>query len=156
MQKFDEVMASAGHGTGVTMKRCVCGKLLKVIETTSRWYSGIVNYDETLCRDCRKEFEDKPRIICLGCKTLQGFMEPQRAKTGFVFERRKHYHIEKCPKCEPLISATPILEHELFCRERKIVTVKDLDLVQDIEQKTLQGKREADKLRRELQARPTQ
>jgi len=136
------------------MRRCLCGELLTVNEHTTRWYSGLVNYDETLCADCRKEFSDMSRIVCLGCKTLQGFMKPQTAKTGFKFEGRRHYHIAKCPRCAPQSSATPVLEHENFCRARKIVTVRDLDLVQEIEQKTLSGLKQADKLRKELGSSP--
>lgn len=134
----------------VEHRRCLCGKMLQVNEFASRWYSGVVNYTEVLCGDCRKNFADKARIVCVGCKRLQGFMDPQRAKTGFVFKSRHHYHIAKCPKCAPESNATPVLEHEAFCRDQKIVTKTNLDLLQEIEQKSLRVRSEADKLRAEL------
>ena len=132
------------------MRRCICEKMLTVNEHTTRWYSGIVNYDETLCGDCRRNFKGHARIVCLGCKSLQGFMKPQTAKTGFKFEADRHYHIEVCPRCRPDKYATQVLEHEQFCRARRVVTVANLDLIQEIEQKTLQGVAAADKLRQEI------
>jgi hypothetical protein len=137
-------------GQLTALKRCLCGKMLQVTEHVRRWHSGVVNYDETLCGDCRKEFADKSRIVCLGCKSLQGFVSPTTEKTGFKFEGRKHYHIEKCPRCKPGIVATPVLEHESWCRHRRFPLKPNWDLVQEIEQKSLQGVKMADKLRAEI------
>jgi hypothetical protein len=134
-------------------KSCLCGKMLKSSEHVKRWYSGVVNYDDVLCQDCRKTYGDMARIVCIGCKRLQGFIGPHRATTGFQFERRKHYHIGACPKCDNA-AATPVLEHEQFCRTNGIATKTNLDLVQEIEQKTLQGRLAADKLRAELKLSP--
>ena len=131
-------------------KTCLCGKFLRVDEHIQRWHSGVVNYDETLCDSCRKEFTDTARIVCLGCKRLQGFVKPGKERTGFEFVTKHHYHIAKCPQCAPSASSTPVLEHEQWCRHRKIPTKPNWDLVQEIEQKTLQGVRAADKLREEI------
>lgn len=131
-------------------KSCLCGKMLKSDEHVKRWYSGVVNYDDILCQDCRALYGDMARIVCIGCKRLQGFFAPGRESTGFQFERRKHYHIVKCLNCDPAASATSVIEHEHFCRSRGIPTKVNLDLLQEIEQKTLQGQRDADKLRAEL------
>jgi hypothetical protein len=137
-------------GLLVAHKTCLCGKFLRVDEHIRRWHSGVVNYDETLCGDCRKDYGETARIVCLGCKRLQGFVNPHKASTGFQFVTKQHYHIAKCPKCDPNITATPVLEHEQWCRHRKITTKPNWDLVQEIEQKTLQGKAAADKLRAEI------
>lgn len=137
-------------GPLVAMKRCLCDKMLQTNEHVRRWHSGVVNYDEALCDDCRKEFADKSRVVCLNCKRLQGFVSPTREKTGFVFEARKHYHIARCPKCVNGITATPVLEHEHWCQHRRIPTKPNWDLVQEIEQKALQGRAAADKLREEI------
>lgn len=131
-------------------QRCLCHKLLKVDEYVRRWHSGVVNYDEALCSTCRKDYGDKSRIVCLGCKTLQGFVDPHKATTGFEFVGKHHYHIAQCPRCKPEIVATQVLEHERWCRHRKVTTKPNWDLFQEIEQKTLQGKQEATKLRAEL------
>ncbi len=137
-------------GPLVAKKLCLCDKLLRIDEHIRRWHSGIVNYDEALCNDCRKEFGAKSRIVCLGCKQLLGFVDPHLEKTGFQFAARQHYHVAKCPKCDPKIVATPVLEHEQWCRHRGVATKPNWDLVQEIEQKTLQGVRAADKLRAEI------
>ena len=124
--------------------------MLRIDEHVRRWHSGVVNYDETLCNDCRVEFGDKARIVCLGCKKLLGFVDPHLEKTGFRFETKRHYHVSKCPKCDPAIMATPVLEHDQWCRHRGVTTKPNWDLVQEIEQKTLQGKLSADMLRAEI------
>ena len=134
------------------MRLCMCGKMLSADENSRRWYSGVVNYDEMLCDSCRKDYGDKARLVCLGCKTLQGFMDPQRAKTGFQFEGKKHYHLGKCISCAPDIKATSVLEHERWIRARGMVSQVNLDLLQEIEQKTLQGVSEVNKLRQELKS----
>lgn len=147
MNDFQEAWSG---GSFAPHKKCLCGKMLKVSEHVKRWHSGVVNYDETLCDDCRKNYAETARIVCLSCKTLQGFVNPTKEKTGFEFVSKRHYHIAKCPKCDPSITATPVLEHEQWCKHRRIPVKPNWDLVQEIEQKTLQGKVEADKLRAEI------
>jgi hypothetical protein len=139
----------------IKMRRCMCGRMLRADEDARRWYSGVVNYDEMLCDSCRKDYGDKARLVCLGCKSLQGFMDPQRAKTGFVFEGKKHYHLGRCISCAPDIKATAVLEHERWICARGMVSKVNLDLLQEIEQKTLQGVAEVDKLRQEINSAST-
>lgn len=136
----------------VLHKKCLCSKLVPSVGNFVRRHSGVVNYDEILCPDCRREFQGFARVVCLRCKSLQGFMSPYRDKvTGFEMRGGQHYHIDGCPKCVNGVAATPILEHVRHCRARGVVTRQDLDILQEIEQKTLQGQREAATLRAELQ-----
>lgn len=148
--KFLEELVNFDSSQLTAHRRCLCGKMLQTLEHSARWFSGVVNYTEVLCAGCRKDYADKARIVCVGCKTLQGFMDPQRAATGFVFKAKRHYHIAKCPKCDPSSSATPVMEHDAFCRDQKIVTRSNLDLLQEIEQNSLRAKRESDRLRAEI------
>lgn len=139
---------------------CLCGKLLDATTHTRKWHSGRweggkqispgVNYTTVMCADCSKEFDEWPRIVCVGCKTLMGFIKWGRQSTGFVFEKGRHYHIADCPKCNPKRQSTPVLEHDHFCRQNRVNTVTPLDLLQEIEEKTLQGKRDAAKLKESL------
>lgn len=130
-------------------KRCVCGAEHKLSTMSRKLFSGVVNYTERLCRDCGTQRAELPRIVCLGCKTLMGFMEkPSRHASGFRFEKRGTYHIEKCPKCEPGRSATPVLELMRYMKEQGQCVKTDKDLVQEVEQKSLQGAVEAAKFHR--------
>jgi len=141
---------------------CLCGKLVVVEDYLRKYHSGRffkgkqitpgINYTALLCDDCVKEFAEWSRIVCLGCKDLMGFYKPGRQATGFVFEKRRHYHIVDCPKCNPRRPATPVLEHEQFCKERGIKTDTAQDLLQEIETKILQAEAEAARLRAEFQA----
>lgn len=141
---------------------CLCGKLLDIAVYSRKWFSGRyrggivvsagVNYTDILCADCRKEFEGWPRIVCLGCKSLMGFYKPGRQATGFVFERGRHYHIRQCPKCNPKIQSTPVLEHDEFCAATGFKVDPSLDLLQEIGQKVLQGEAAAARLKEEYES----
>lgn len=126
---------------------CLCGKLLPTREYQKKYYSGFINFTGILCSDCLANFKGHSRIVCVGCRRLMGFFEPQRDRSGFVFERDKCYHIAECPKCNNDVRATPVMELERYYREQHMRTDADQDIVQEIEQKRLQGEREADKLR---------
>lgn len=146
--------------TFASMEPCLCGKVVDVAECTQRWHSGRfaagrqlspgINYTDLLCADCRKEFAGMPRIVCLGCRSLMGFYKPGRQSTGFEFERNRHYHIAECPRCNPEVRSTPVIEHEDFCRANRVETVVANDLLQEIEQKRLQAEVEAARLREEF------
>jgi hypothetical protein len=151
---------------GTPWAECLCRKLLNVITWQRKWHSGRwvngkeiepgVNYTDLLCEDCRKEFHNWPRIVCLGCRRLMGFYRPGKQSTGFVFEMGRHYHILDCPRCNPTRRSTPVLEHEKFCRDNGIPTKTNKDLLQEIEQKVLHAEAEAAKLRAEFEASKTQ
>ncbi len=153
--------AAGNRVSGTRYADCLCGKLLDAEQWTQKWFSGVtakngkvltpgINYTALLCADCRKEFVGMPRIVCLGCRSLMGFYKPGKQSTGFVFERFKHYHITDCPRCNPARASTPVLEHDRFCLLNKIPTRTNPDLIQEIEIKTLQGQRDAAKLKEEL------
>ena len=141
---------------------CICGNLLKIVDYERKWHSGRfyegkqispgINYTDLLCEDCRTEFKDMPRIVCLGCRRLMGFIKPGKQATGFEFVRGRHYHIISCPRCDPKNPCTPVIEHEKFCKEHGIKTSTNQDLLQEIEQKILQAEQEAARLRAEFQA----
>lgn len=136
--------------TRVPMRSCVCGKLLVEAEHTRLRHSGIKNFKECFCPDCRKEFEPFVRVVCLGCGTLAALQAPSRASTGFEFKRGSCVHVYRCPECVPDLTVLPVLEHVQYCRAKGIPTNVDLDIVQEAERKFLQGKAEADKMRSEL------
>lgn len=160
-----EALRRVDTDSSVTMTRyepCLCGKLLDVTQWERKWYSGRwrggkqispgINYTDLLCEDCRKEFSDAPRIVCLGCRSLMGFYKHGKQSTGFVFEKKRHYHIVDCPRCNPSRRSTPVVEHERFCRVNDIPTDTNYDLLQEIETKILQAETEAAKLREEFQS----
>ena len=162
-----EALRDAERGAiGSAHSSCLCGKLISVLEHQSKWHSGRwskgkcfspgINYTDLLCEDCAKEFKGWPRIVCLGCKSLMGFYKPGKQPTGFVFETGRHYHIKECPKCNPDVRATTVIEHEQFCDGNKVVTNTNQDLLQEIEQKILQGEKDTDTLRAKLRSSQTQ
>jgi hypothetical protein len=127
-------------------KACICGKLVHVSECGKRWYSGVVNYSEVLCEDCRRGVKGRARIVCLSCRTLQGFVPPQRHPSGFRFAADTHYHVDGCTRCKPGTFATPVLEVIAWCKDQRIPIVRDEDIVKEAERKTLTGRAESAKV----------
>lgn len=138
-------------GPGDMRQACLCGKLVSLTDNLRPWHSGIVNYRECLCADCRREYAAYARVVCLGCKTLQMFVKPQKAATGFEFVGKTHYHVDGCPTCRHITSA-PVMEHLRYCRDQGKPTNVDLDIVQEAERKVLLGEVAATKMRAELQS----
>lgn len=158
-----ELLRQAADLKSNPIRPCLCGRMLRYSEYARKRYSGIlkqsgeiaeagVNYTDLLCADCRRQFDGYPRIVCLGCRELMGFMAPGRQATGFEFVRHRHYHIASCPRCSPQSHSTPVLEHERFCRVNGIPTKTNFDLLQDIEQKRLQVEKKVAIVRARLNA----
>ncbi len=150
LKELHKALAEPTKGPKVPHRACLCGKLLQESEFTVNCHSGIVNFAECLCAECRKETAGFVRIVCLGCRGLMCMVAPQKVSTGFEFKTGTCVHVEKCQSCSPGLTAVPVLEHLRFCRDRGIPTNVDKDIVQEAEQKALQGERAADKLREEL------
>ena len=161
-EMLEALRAQGNVGDFTPFAPCLCGSLLDVKQYQRKFHSGRfhdgecvepgVNYTDLLCDDCRKSFEGYPRIVCLGCRRLMGFVAPTVESTGFEFEKNRHYHIVDCPKCNPKAKATPVLEHEKYCKERGIPTRTNEDLLQEIEQKILSAEKEAERMRQEFEA----
>lgn len=131
--------------------RCLCGTIIPRDELQMR-HSGEngVTYTSTLCKSCLDSYKEAARVVCKACLRLQGFLEPTKCRDGFEYERGKHYHINGCPQCKPGVFRTPVIEHESWLRVRRMAVKHDLDLVQEIEQKSLQSDREFRKVRSDL------
>jgi len=161
-EELDALRRPAANIVMSSWSGCLCGKLLPILEWQRKWHSGRwvggkciepgINYTDLMCEDCRVEFKNWPRIVCIGCRSLMGFYKPGKQATGFEFKKDGHYHILDCPKCNPGVKATAVLEHEQFCKVNKIPTTTNQDLLQEIEQKLLQAEREAAKMRAEFQS----
>lgn len=141
MQNFLTVLKQ-DHGKGTAYERCLCHKLVP-LDQCRKLYSGVRNYTEILCPDCRANLKDYARIVCLGCRRLTSFLPPQRHKCGFVFERGKHYHIRECCFCSPKtvaadsrvpVLACPVLELEQYAKAQRFRTDVDKDIIRHAEQ----------------------
>jgi len=136
------------RGKNLTSTACTCGKMIQLDPGSIRkWFSGQVNYIEILCGDCRKRYADLPRIVCMTCKELMAFMEPSKdPKSGFEMKSKHHYHINRCPRCAPEATSSPILEQDAWMAGIGMKTPTNQDLIQEIEQKRLQITKDCEKL----------
>lgn len=80
--------------------------------------SGVVkNAISPLCSGCQSTFGDYGKLVCCGCNTVIGWMEPQKDVDGFEFKKFKSYHIRSCPKCSPGLDKAEIIEKILYLRQ---------------------------------------
>ena len=98
---------------------CICGKYMPVSDCTVAW-SGYTNYVVALCPDHLRDLAEYARVVCPRCRMLVALLKPHKEKTGFVVERGKVYHVEKCRFCDPESEKSGIVEKIVFYRARKI------------------------------------
>jgi hypothetical protein len=80
--------------------------------------SGVVDkVISPLCSKCQSTFGDFGKLVCCGCNTVIGWMEPQKDKDGFEFKKFKSYHIRSCPSCSPGLEKAEIIEKILYLRQ---------------------------------------
>jgi hypothetical protein len=83
--------------------------------------TGIVMAHEPLCFECRNTLKDQARIVCVKCRVVVLWVDPNReATSGFEFKRRKSYHIQRCPVCAEGLEQAPVLEKVIYYRENNI------------------------------------
>lgn len=132
-----------------------CGRAMMVTpQNTKRYYSGVVNFSETMCADCSKTTKGFYRVICVTCKAPILADSPKTTPKGFKLEAGKCYHTKSCPTCAPNSPASSVIEIENYHRENHIPSVQDQDLVKEIETKSLQGAAEAEKLKQSFGTLP--
>lgn len=83
-------------------------------------YTGITYVQEPLCGECRETFRDQARIACINCREVILWADPHRDPSGFTFEKRKIYHVQKCPTCDENVTQSRILEKVLYYEENNI------------------------------------
>jgi len=133
-----------------------CGTCGNQLQGTSaipkRRFSGVVNYDATLCPECEKGWVGYSRLVCVKCHRLVAFMKPRREPCGFTYKSEFSYHIRHCPTCQPTTPdgrpspGASVMEYERYCRDQKVAIKPNEDLIQEIEQKSLQAESEANKV----------
>jgi len=130
-----------------------CGEQLRGPDAIpKRRFSGIVNYDATLCRECQSGWAGYSRIVCVKCHRLVAFMKPRREPCGFTYKQEFSYHVRHCPTCHPTTAdgrpspGASVMEYEMYCRDQKLAIKPNEDLIQEIEQKSLQAEAEATKM----------
>ena len=99
--------------------KCLCGHY-RLVDSFPLEKTRAVAYPSRVCAPCVRDWAPFARIVCLNCRDLVGVMSPGKERTGFVWERGKHYHVERCAVCTPGLQAAPVLEKILFYRVNNI------------------------------------
>lgn len=101
--------------------RCACNKLVPATEATHIW-SPILMADavEPICPGCRPDFKGTARLVCAACRSVIGWLPPQRDAHGFRIESDKCYHVRHCRVCKKGLQGADILEMVLFYKSRGI------------------------------------
>lgn len=109
-------LLNPNNGQCVHCKKFVAMSSMPIINT------GIVFAQEPLCSECSRTLSEQARIICINCRVVVLWVDPHKDKTGFTFHRRRSYHIKGCPKCQPGLEKSQVLEKLIYCREHNIPT----------------------------------
>lgn len=99
---------------------CRCGKL-QPVQNLEHISTGVISIVSNVCKDCPsalKEDREMARIVCCSCKQIVARMAPHKTPVGFVFERNRSYHVDKCGVCHPGLVESLILEELLFNRSQ--------------------------------------
>lgn len=154
IKRMMESIDASKFGPSVIQVKCgTCGEQLQGPDAIpKRRFSGIVNYDATLCPDCQEGWTGHSKIVCLKCHRLVAFMKPRREPCGFIYKSEFSYHIRHCPTCRPTTNdgrpspGASVVEYEMYCRDQKVAIRPNEDLIQEIEQKSLQAESDAHKM----------
>lgn len=135
-EQFKEMMDTAALASDLTKDKAVhlfgaenvhdgyytcplCKKHVPISDIARDEYSEIVKDKivDTTCKECRDLMvkEKACRIVCVKCKEVFCYMPPSKNKvTGFEMKPGHTYHIMECPKCNPEIKQTNIIESEIY------------------------------------------
>lgn len=67
-----------------------------------------------LCKACQPTFKDCARIVCCGCRSVAGWVDPHVDPDRFVFQRGASYHIQACPACVSGLKKSDIIEKVIY------------------------------------------
>lgn len=96
-----------------------CSKLINALDIAV-FNSGVVPMVVLpLCKRCVSDFKGCARLVCYGCKTVVGWIEPHTDKDKFEFAKNSNYHIISCPSCKPGIDKADIVEKLIYLRNIK-------------------------------------
>lgn len=120
LRLLDEIKKYRTDVSQDTLSRvpCVCGKKLHITDLNTLW-TGHIRVIRNLCPNCANNSKGNCIIVCNGCKTIEGFVNPQVDKDGFKLEANKVYHQMACPGCRPNILKTTFVEKAVFDFHRK-------------------------------------
>jgi len=105
--------------------RCACNKDVPC-ERAKLINTGYMHAIEPICEPCRPDFEGQARLVCVRCRSVIGWMDPQTDKHGFKIEPDKYYHVGECMVCDPNVVSSHIIEMALYYDEIGIPYEKKL------------------------------
>ena len=99
--------------------RCACNKDVPC-EMSKLVNTGYMDVIEPVCPPCRRDFDGQARLVCVRCRSVIGWMDPQTDKHGFKIERDKYYHVGECAVCKPGIEKADIIEMMVYYDENGV------------------------------------
>jgi hypothetical protein len=98
---------------------CSCLQKHIPVSDVRRIHTGALDAIDTTCKDCLKDVHDLSVVVCCRCRRVISRFTPFSDPTnGFQFEKGKAYHVESCPRCEPGITESVIIEKYIHDMER--------------------------------------
>ena len=79
--------------------------------------TGYISAFDPVCKSCSTEIEDTCPIVCVPCKTVVSIMKPHKDSSGFVFEKNKAYHTDRCPTCADDCKTSFLIEKAAYDKD---------------------------------------
>ena len=96
-----------------TKVRCACNKDVPC-DKVQLVNTGQMSAVEPVCKPCRKDFKGQARIVCISCRSVIGWVEPQVDPHGFKLEPDHYYHVAVCGVCKKDLQKANIIEMMLY------------------------------------------
>jgi hypothetical protein len=97
---------------------CICQDYKHISEFRS-FHTGYIYVFDPVCSVCEKEVSNTAYLVCVKCKSVVSRMKPHTDDGGFVFEKNKAYHLDRCPTCSDDCSSSTLAEKVIYDRRRK-------------------------------------
>jgi hypothetical protein len=80
--------------------------------------TGYITAFDPVCKSCRSEIAGTCPIVCVPCKTVVSRMKPHKDTSGFVFEKDKAYHTDRCPACSEDCKTSFLIEKAAYDKDK--------------------------------------
>lgn len=96
---------------------CGCNTYVHISEFKSI-NTGYIKAFDPVCNSCSSDIEGTCPIVCVPCKTVVSRMKPHKDNSGFVFEKNKAYHTDRCPNCDDNCTTSFLIEKAAYDKDR--------------------------------------
>ena len=77
---------------------------------------------DPVCSGCVPKFQDQTRYVCVCCREVIGYTDPERLPNGFELPRSGFVHVSWCQRCHPEEGTAYMLERFFYDARNKRIS----------------------------------